>query len=350
MSRPCMKELTTRANISDELVDRFLSWPLPTSVCSDPCASTPGYPHQRVGTNLLTADEARQMLQHVVGPLLNAKQAVIDRLMLEHCPEEMTEAQVREWGEHQKPAGPEAKAQIEAALRTPSESGRNAIIEECAVVCDETARLQSEMAEGEMTQYRKARAWDASICAAKIRALKNAAPQAGMPSAPDGQVGTPRAPSLPPAVAAPSSPHSAERATSRVLIESLCEAAIGLNAGWSRVNAEWLRDLALKALPSSARFINVDALGKARTSIEDRRDRWDERSSEYAELTDALDICDQVLAEARAGTQSARGFFDTDIYWLKRAAGVILERAADPEAAEALEAIANRADRSGESR
>lgn len=33
-----------------------------------------------------------------------AKQAIIDRLMLEHCPEEMTEDQVAEWGRHQKPA------------------------------------------------------------------------------------------------------------------------------------------------------------------------------------------------------------------------------------------------------
>jgi hypothetical protein len=48
---------------------------------------------------------------------------------------------------------------------------RSNVIEECARVCDEIARLQSEMADGEMEQYRKARAWDASVCAAKIRSI-----------------------------------------------------------------------------------------------------------------------------------------------------------------------------------
>ena len=46
------------------LVDRFLSWPLPDSVCSDLCATTRGYPG-RTGTTLLTADEARQMIEYI---------------------------------------------------------------------------------------------------------------------------------------------------------------------------------------------------------------------------------------------------------------------------------------------
>ena len=50
----------------DELVDRFLSWPLPDSVCSDLCATKQGYP-SRSGTNLLTAVEARQMLEYLLG-------------------------------------------------------------------------------------------------------------------------------------------------------------------------------------------------------------------------------------------------------------------------------------------
>lgn len=33
---------------------------------------------------------------------LGAKQAEIDRLMLEYCPEEMTPAQMAEWERHQK--------------------------------------------------------------------------------------------------------------------------------------------------------------------------------------------------------------------------------------------------------
>ena len=47
------------------MVDRFLSWPLPESLCSDPCASMPGYPH-RTGTNLMTAEQAKAMLDYVL--------------------------------------------------------------------------------------------------------------------------------------------------------------------------------------------------------------------------------------------------------------------------------------------
>lgn len=56
-----------------ELVDRFLSWSLPTSVCVDQCAAMRAYPHERTGTTLLTADEAEQMLRHVAGPLLQER-------------------------------------------------------------------------------------------------------------------------------------------------------------------------------------------------------------------------------------------------------------------------------------
>ena len=49
----------------DVLVDRFLAWHLPESVCSDSCATERGNPN-RTGTNLLAADEARQMLEHVL--------------------------------------------------------------------------------------------------------------------------------------------------------------------------------------------------------------------------------------------------------------------------------------------
>lgn len=45
------------------LVDRFLSWPVPADVYPDGIAGKPG----RSGTNLLTADQARQMLEHVLG-------------------------------------------------------------------------------------------------------------------------------------------------------------------------------------------------------------------------------------------------------------------------------------------
>lgn len=52
--------------VTDAMVDRFLSWRLPASVCADLCATNRDYQHPRCGTNLLTADEARQMLEHVL--------------------------------------------------------------------------------------------------------------------------------------------------------------------------------------------------------------------------------------------------------------------------------------------
>ena len=57
-----------------ERVERFLNWPLPDSVCADGCATQQGYPH-RVGTNLLTAGEARQMLEHVLASPVQPPQA-----------------------------------------------------------------------------------------------------------------------------------------------------------------------------------------------------------------------------------------------------------------------------------
>jgi hypothetical protein len=48
---------------TDEMLHRFLAWPVPASVYPD---GTPGQPG-RTGTNLLSAQEARQMLEHVLG-------------------------------------------------------------------------------------------------------------------------------------------------------------------------------------------------------------------------------------------------------------------------------------------
>lgn len=58
-------------SVTDEMVDRFLGWTLPDSVCSDTCATVRDYGKAegwppRSGTSLLTADEARQMLEHVL--------------------------------------------------------------------------------------------------------------------------------------------------------------------------------------------------------------------------------------------------------------------------------------------
>ena len=49
----------------DEMVNLFLTWPLPESVCSDLVATRRGYPN-RTGTTLLTAREAKLMLEHVL--------------------------------------------------------------------------------------------------------------------------------------------------------------------------------------------------------------------------------------------------------------------------------------------
>ncbi len=62
------------AEVPAALVDRFLTWPVPADVYPD---GTPGQPG-RTGTNLLSAPQAKAMLQHVLGglpaqPLTEAK-------------------------------------------------------------------------------------------------------------------------------------------------------------------------------------------------------------------------------------------------------------------------------------
>ena len=51
-----------------KLVSAFLAWPLPASVRSDDCVTMRGYPH-RTGTNLLTAGEAKRMLEYLFAQL-----------------------------------------------------------------------------------------------------------------------------------------------------------------------------------------------------------------------------------------------------------------------------------------
>jgi hypothetical protein len=71
------------------LANRFLAWPLPASVRSDPVAMIPNTPH-RTGTTLLTADEARQMFEHVLaGPLVaptEATECICAEINARHCP------------------------------------------------------------------------------------------------------------------------------------------------------------------------------------------------------------------------------------------------------------------------
>lgn len=62
-----MSESSLPCAVTDEMVNRFLSWPLPKSVAADRCATKENYPYPRSGTSLLTATEARKMLEHVLG-------------------------------------------------------------------------------------------------------------------------------------------------------------------------------------------------------------------------------------------------------------------------------------------
>lgn len=62
-------EAVVQQRIISRLVEQFLAWPLPESVCSDPCVCERGHP-RRSGTNLLTANEAEQMIKHLLGPAL----------------------------------------------------------------------------------------------------------------------------------------------------------------------------------------------------------------------------------------------------------------------------------------
>lgn len=49
--------------VTSDMVTRFLTWPVPANVYPD---GTPGQPG-RTGTNLLSAPQAKAMLQHVLG-------------------------------------------------------------------------------------------------------------------------------------------------------------------------------------------------------------------------------------------------------------------------------------------
>lgn len=56
--------------MSDEylnrLAERFCQAPLPADVCADSCASMVDYPHPRMGTNLLTVAQAKEVLRFVL--------------------------------------------------------------------------------------------------------------------------------------------------------------------------------------------------------------------------------------------------------------------------------------------
>lgn len=58
----------------ETMVNRFLSWQLPESVCADLCATTPK--EGRYGTNLLSASEAKEMIEHLLGVKIQIEESV----------------------------------------------------------------------------------------------------------------------------------------------------------------------------------------------------------------------------------------------------------------------------------
>jgi len=66
---------------------------------------------QADGKNFLVGDLLIRAMAAIHG-----QQAKIDALMLEYCPDEMTPAQLEEWGRHQRPGrDASAKAKLESA-------------------------------------------------------------------------------------------------------------------------------------------------------------------------------------------------------------------------------------------
>ena len=63
-----------------ELVELFLRWPLPKSVCSDLCVTEPNYKFERYGTHLLNYHEAYTMIEHLVSKLLEERDMMIEAL------------------------------------------------------------------------------------------------------------------------------------------------------------------------------------------------------------------------------------------------------------------------------
>ncbi len=62
----------------EEITNSFLRWPLPDSVCADGCATKQG--PGRVGTNLLTYTETKQMINDLVRPILEKQKAQQTRI------------------------------------------------------------------------------------------------------------------------------------------------------------------------------------------------------------------------------------------------------------------------------
>ena len=83
-----------------EMVDRFLGWKLPDDFCPDAGISfepeynvefmaaqgKPPCRHEPTGTNLLNADQAEQMIRHLLGDVNAMSDNVIDEVISERPP------------------------------------------------------------------------------------------------------------------------------------------------------------------------------------------------------------------------------------------------------------------------
>lgn len=58
----------TRVDVG-KLVERFLAWPIPPSVCSDPCMTDANYQFPRSGTCIMGPVEAQIMFEHCLFPI-----------------------------------------------------------------------------------------------------------------------------------------------------------------------------------------------------------------------------------------------------------------------------------------
>lgn len=73
--RQAADALSQRVEVNEEMIDRFLTWPLPKTFAPDGGISFTKFyhgvdnglhPYKPIGTNLFTADETRQMLEYVL--------------------------------------------------------------------------------------------------------------------------------------------------------------------------------------------------------------------------------------------------------------------------------------------
>ena len=73
----------------------------------------------RLRQRLILAEHHASVMQgfaEVAARKADVLQAQLDALMLEYCPDEMTEAQKENWARHQRPASDEQQAEVAAAF------------------------------------------------------------------------------------------------------------------------------------------------------------------------------------------------------------------------------------------